>query len=416
MFENVIGHKKTISSLKSEITQDRLAPSILLSGECFQGKLTIALEIARSLTCKKSGKWNCDCSSCEQNRMLTLSDLLIIGRKDCILEIKAAEKVLLENKNIQSYYLFLRAVKKLTSRFDKRLYEGSEAAFLKASSLLPDIEEGLNELKMEGIKTLDDKKLSSIVSSLEKKCEKLQDECLSDSIPISQVRKAISWIHLKASDKRKILIIENADAMQEASRNALLKTLEEPPSYATFILTTQNKNAIMPTILSRLRVYELSKRGETEEAEVLKRVFSTENEASLSTFFYNYLPIGYDEIKQASIFFLQHIASSKKMDAMPSLKEYVLNLECTLPKDENLSFMVSHLNKFKPSIVYSLFLKETISLLRASMLYSPPQSRELKSYKKILLLIEKARIKVELYNMQAQNVLESLVEEFFRYI
>ena len=78
--------------------------------------------------------------------------------------------------------------------------------------------------------------------------EKLEDDFLYDSIPVNQVRNASAWARLSPSDKKKILIIENADRMQDAARNAFLKVLEEPPADVVFILTTTRRGAIMPTI------------------------------------------------------------------------------------------------------------------------------------------------------------------------
>lgn len=49
----------------------------------------------------------------------------------------------------------------------------------------------------------------------------------------------------------KIFIIENADDMTIQAQNALLKTLEEPPEYAVFLLTASNPDRFLPTILSR---------------------------------------------------------------------------------------------------------------------------------------------------------------------
>jgi DNA polymerase-3 subunit delta' len=49
----------------------------------------------------------------------------------------------------------------------------------------------------------------------------------------------------------KIYIIDSAEKMTEQAQNALLKTLEEPPEYAVILLLTDNKNKLLPTILSR---------------------------------------------------------------------------------------------------------------------------------------------------------------------
>ncbi len=57
--------------------------------------------------------------------------------------------------------------------------------------------------------------------------------------------------------KYKIFIVEHADKMTAAAQNALLKTLEEPPSYVVFLLLAENLNDFLPTILSRCVVMKL---------------------------------------------------------------------------------------------------------------------------------------------------------------
>jgi hypothetical protein len=61
--------------------------------------------------------------------------------------------------------------------------------------------------------------------------------------------------------------------MPDASRNALLKFLEEPPPNTTAIMITDRKSMLLPTIISRLRDYSFKQRRPSEEAEVLRRVF-----------------------------------------------------------------------------------------------------------------------------------------------
>lgn len=59
------------------------------------------------------------------------------------------------------------------------------------------------------------------------------------------------------SGRYKIYIIDEAEKMNEAAQNALLKTLEEPPEYAVIILLATNTGAFLQTILSRCVVLEL---------------------------------------------------------------------------------------------------------------------------------------------------------------
>src|SRR6218665_833705 len=56
--------------------------------------------------------------------------------------------------------------------------------------------------------------------------------------------------------KYKVYIIDEVHMLSQAAFNAFLKTLEEPPSYAIFILATTEKHKILPTILSRCQVFD----------------------------------------------------------------------------------------------------------------------------------------------------------------
>lgn len=59
--------------------------------------------------------------------------------------------------------------------------------------------------------------------------------------------------------KYKIYIIDEVHMLSAAAFNAFLKTLEEPPSYAIFILATTEKHKILPTILSRCQIFDFKR-------------------------------------------------------------------------------------------------------------------------------------------------------------
>jgi len=61
------------------------------------------------------------------------------------------------------------------------------------------------------------------------------------------------------SGKYKVFIIDEVHMLSKSAFNAFLKTLEEPPPYAIFILATTEKNKIIPTILSRCQIYDFHK-------------------------------------------------------------------------------------------------------------------------------------------------------------
>ena len=70
----------------------------------------------------------------------------------------------------------------------------------------------------------------------------------------------------------KIYIIDEAHMLSSAAFNAFLKTLEEPPKHAIFILATTEKNKIIPTILSRCQIYDFKSISNSDIALHLKNI------------------------------------------------------------------------------------------------------------------------------------------------
>ncbi|MFM7629490.1 MAG: DNA polymerase III subunit gamma/tau [Algoriphagus sp.] len=74
----------------------------------------------------------------------------------------------------------------------------------------------------------------------------------------------------------KIYIIDEVHMLSTAAFNAFLKTLEEPPKYAIFILATTEKHKIIPTILSRCQIFDFSRIQIKHIAEHLKYIAEKE--------------------------------------------------------------------------------------------------------------------------------------------
>lgn len=74
------------------------------------------------------------------------------------------------------------------------------------------------------------------------------------------------------SGKYKIYIIDEVHMLSASAFNAFLKTLEEPPSYAIFILATTEKHKILPTILSRCQIFDFNRIQIKDIAEHLANV------------------------------------------------------------------------------------------------------------------------------------------------
>ena len=79
------------------------------------------------------------------------------------------------------------------------------------------------------------------------------------------------------SGKYKVYIIDEVHMLSTAAFNAFLKTLEEPPSYAIFILATTEKHKVIPTILSRCQIYDFNRIGNRDIVAHLKDVATRED-------------------------------------------------------------------------------------------------------------------------------------------
>ncbi len=82
---------------------------------------------------------------------------------------------------------------------------------------------------------------------------------------VDDIRSLVEQVRIPPQGaKYKVYIIDEVHMLSQAAFNAFLKTLEEPPAYAKFILATTEKHKILPTILSRCQVFDF-KRIRTED-------------------------------------------------------------------------------------------------------------------------------------------------------
>ncbi len=77
---------------------------------------------------------------------------------------------------------------------------------------------------------------------------------------VDDIRSLIDQVRIPPQiGKYSVYIIDEVHMLSKDAFNALLKTLEEPPSYAIFILATTEKHKVIPTILSRCQIYDFSR-------------------------------------------------------------------------------------------------------------------------------------------------------------
>jgi len=454
VFENIIA-QTAAGQLKKDILSNRLAPSMLFFGPAASGKGSTAMELARSLSCEKGdAPWGCLCPSCVRHKSLIHADLAMIGPRIFTAEIAASRAAFLRDPaSAAGRTLFIRSLRKLLARFAPSVWEYEpKSNKTNPLPLLHSLEEELDEFEamtvdLSSSDTLNDDEqkkhnaFDKLSDSLVKNAVKL-DECISEAVPIAQVRKAAYWARLSPSGKRKTLIIENADRMEEKARNALLKLLEEPPESISIILTALRREAVIPTILSRLRPYRFTARNAVEEKEILRRVFrdprwtqeagempSKEEEGAnlIGAYLESFLPQPSDKLLPLAAFFVAAVARSavvfQKSQGVSEIPETVaalgnycariaesVGLERPMDGKETISALLSQSSDFEGRS-FPRFLTLVLDLVSWSLEQCSPSPNLVACRETWRLRIREAYAAYSIWNQRPEAALESL---FFR--
>lgn len=180
-FEEVVGQKAIVTTLKNAINEDKIAHAYLFCGPRGTGKTTMARLFAKALDCKEGLGHQCNhCDSCEK---------IIHGQHPDVIEIDAAS-----NSTVDS---------------------------------------------------------------------------------VRQLIENVSYQPLLS--RYKVYIIDEVHNMSDSAFNALLKTIEEPPSFVIFILATTDPQKVLPTILSRVQRFDFSKVRDEDLIKNMKRVLDNEH-------------------------------------------------------------------------------------------------------------------------------------------
>jgi DNA polymerase-3 subunit gamma/tau len=416
VFENIIA-QPVIDQLKTDILSHRLAPSMLFHGPDASGKGSAAMELARTLSCEGSmeglpsiegtAAWNCVCPACARHRSLLHPDLAMIGPRSFAAEIAACRAAFLrDTTSMPGRSLFIRSLRKLMARFAPAVWEyESKSGKTNPLPLLQSLEEEISEFESlvadPPERTYD--ALVKRIDALVKNAFKLEDDCMGETIPIAQVRKAAYWSRLSPSGKRKTLVIENADRMKDEARNSLLKLLEEPPETINIVLTTRRRESMLPTILSRLRPYRFLVRSAAEEREIIRRIFrypdavpSTEGTlkdgpSGLVAYLDSFMPQPSEKLLPLAAFFVAAVARSAAASARGRVSAHnavippALNalgtycapiaeaagLERTVNAKETISVLISRSGNFEGRS-FPRFLALALSLVSSSFAHCGP--------------------------------------------
>ena len=208
----VVGQREARARLSDAVRSGRIAHAYLFSGPRGVGKTALALEFAALLLCERDGEEPCgQCVQCSASLALRHPDLHLTYP--------------------------LPSKKTGSSEDDEREFAAVIAE--QNAALAKDPYTPLRPAKAKDVR-------------------------------IGLVRGLIHRAAMKPYQaRRKILIVLQADAMNTQAQNALLKALEEPPSNAYFLLTTENEGGLLQTVRSRCQRVRLAPLSSEEVAGAL---------------------------------------------------------------------------------------------------------------------------------------------------
>lgn len=118
----------------------------------------------------------------------------------------------------------------------------------------------------------------SCVSFNEQRSYNIHELDAASNNGVDDIRTLIDQVRVPPQiGKYSVYIIDEVHMLSQGAFNAFLKTLEEPPAHAIFILATTEKHKIIPTILSRCQIYDFNRISVSDTVAHLKYVAESEN-------------------------------------------------------------------------------------------------------------------------------------------
>lgn len=166
----------------------------------------------------------------------------------------------------------------------------------------------------------------------------------------SDVKKMVAEAYLTPNDAlKKVYILSEIQQMNEESQNLLLKILEEPPHYTAFVLTSQNANGVIGTVLSRVVRLRLGKNNSVQFSENAIEIVKKLSSAVCS-------PYEYDKIQATA-----PLDGNKKLTA-EVLELMVVALRDAISLKNGGTIIVDELNKQSNELAESNSLKKLLDM------------------------------------------------------
>ena len=176
---------------------------------------------------------------------------------------------------------------------------------------------------------------------------------------VDEIRELIDKVKYGAFLGRyKVYIIDEVHMLSAGAFNALLKTLEEPPSHVIFILATTEPHKILPTILSRCQRYDFSKVSEGDIRSRIKTVLEKEH-------------IGYNE---DAVNLIISLADGGMRDALSMLDQVLAYSGDQLNVEDVLEIFSLESTEEKINLIKSISRGDTSDVLKRYLKFLNPMN------------------------------------------
>lgn len=324
MFQHIVGHELVVQQLTRALTHRTLSPALLIDGPIASGKCTIAMEIARVLSCAVDGAADCVCSSCMAMSHLSYPGVVLVGSRHGAAELGRVFEVARARISRQTVTLLIFSVRKCLKRVDAEFFTHTNRTHgRKILAAIAKIEERIQSIvglsvamSSEAVSEAAPPEAAppeatppestppeSPASALLNLYTEIEAELVGilplfpSQVSVATIRAVREWMYQpivgSLQIRHKIAIVEYGEQLSPASANAMLKVVEETPPQTTVIFLTVHAVGMLPALRSRVREFALHRRTVEQEHEVIGDLFYHDgqhdgNISSLLEFFHTH--------------------------------------------------------------------------------------------------------------------------------
>jgi DNA polymerase-3 subunit gamma/tau len=313
MFAEIGKYQKAASELLAQqLRSGALPQALLLSGSRYSGRMHIALEIARVLSCSEQAHESCSCSSCKSYAHYAMRNVVSIGNRDHSTRIAAALARIASHPHAHTRQFLLYTVHLMLLQFHGALLGSTDAKsspIFEAAAVVNDLLSDIEQAPLD--------QLPSLAIQLESALQPFAAHMKKAApITIAQIRSLQEWaLQTSSENPIRVMILEGVEESTAGSRNSLLKLLEEPPKDTYIILLSEHPARLLPTIHSRVQPHPISPLSQEATSRLLREVFSLDDQSfsSVEQFFLELSGVPCRELAQDALRFALSLASQQPL-------------------------------------------------------------------------------------------------------